>query len=127
MSDGQDRDALAEAMRTTRRLLADGIENIGGIVVAAGVCGHDRGDLYKAVDGEKRIALEHVLAITARVRRFNSGLATRIGQALVTPLDLQVFPRTTLTDKERADRLEAAWRATPMGNEIVEKILGGTR
>lgn len=120
-------DPIATALRSARRHLADGIEAIGGIVVAAGVCGHDRGDLYKAVDGSKRIALEHVLAISARIRIVNYGLATKIGAALVSPLDLQVFPRTTLTDKERADRLEAAWRATPMGNEIVEQILGGSR
>ena len=106
MSDGQDQ--LAVALRTTRRLLADGIEAIGGIVVAAGICGHDRSDLYKAVDGEKRISLEHTLAIATRIRQTNYGLATRIGQALVTPLDLQVFPRTSLTDKERADRLDPA-------------------
>lgn len=120
-------DPIAEAMRTTRRWLADGIEAIGGIVVAAGVCGFDRGDLYKAVDGEKRIALEHVLKISARIRLSNYGLATKIGAAIVGPLDLQVFPRTTLSDKERADRLEAAMRVMPMGNEIVANVLGGTR
>jgi hypothetical protein len=54
-------------------------------------------------------------------------LATRIGAALVNPLDLQVFPRTTLTDKERADRLEAAMRAMPLGDQILANVLGGTR
>lgn len=127
ISDAQERDLVAVAMRTTRRLLADGVEAIGGIAIAAGVCGYDRGDLYKAVDGEKRIALEHVLAISTRIRQTNYELATRIGQALVSPLDLQVFPRTTLTDKERADRCEAVLRAMPMGDELVAKILGGTR
>lgn len=126
-SDGNQRDLVTDSIRLTRRLLADGVEAIGGIVVAAGVCGYDRGDLYKSIDGERRIALEHVIAIATRIRQTNYGLATRIGQALVTPLDLQVFPRTTLTDKERADRCEAALRAMPMGAELVAQILGVTR
>lgn len=125
MSDGQD--PVDVALRTVRRHLADGVEAIGGIVIAAGVCGYDRGDLYKAIDGSKRLALEHTLRIASRIQQTNASLATKLGAALVGPLDLQVFPRVTLTDKERADRLEAAWRATPMGNEIVEKILGGSR
>ena len=38
ISDAQERDLVAVAMRTTRRLLADSVEAIGGIAVAAGVC-----------------------------------------------------------------------------------------
>ena len=123
-----EKDLVDTALRKVHRYLDDGVESIGGLAVAAGVCGYDRSDLRRALDRNgRKLALDHALAIAARINSYNRGLATRIGAALVDPLDLQVFPRTTLTDKERADRLEAAMRAMPMGSELVANILGGTR
>lgn len=127
-ADSNEKDAVDDALRKAYRLLDDGVESIGGIAVAAGVCGFDRGDLRRCLDRNgRKLALDHAVAIAARIRQFNYGLSTRIGAAIVDPLDLQVFPRTTLTDKERADRLEAAMRAMPMGEQIVANVLGGTR
>lgn len=119
---------VAKSLRTVYRLLDDGVERLGGIAVGAGLCGMDRGDLRRALDRNgRRIALDHALAIAARLRQYDYGYATRIGAALVEPLDLLVFPRVTLTDKERADRLEAAMRTMPMGEELIARVLGGTR
>ena len=119
---------VAGGLRRAYRLLDDGVERIGGIAVAAGLCGMDRGDLRRALDRNgRRIALDHAVAIAARLRQYDYGHATRIGAALVEPLDLLVFPRTTLTDKERADRYEAVLRSMPMGTELIAQILAGTR
>lgn len=128
MPESTEQERTDDALRKVYRYLDDGVESIGGIAVAAGVCGYDRGDLRKSLDRNgRKLALDHAVAIAARIRIFNYGLATRIGGALVEPLDLQVFPRTTLTDKERADRLEAFMRGMPMGGELVAAALGGTR
>lgn len=127
-ADSDEKERVEDCTKKAYRLFDDGIESIGGIAVAAGVCGYDRGDLRRAIDRNgRKLALDHAIAIGARIRQFNYGLATRIGAAIVDPFDLQVFPRTTLTDKERADRLEAAMRTLPMGSELVANILGGTR
>lgn len=126
-SDPADQRLVQQAVRRIHRHLDDGIEVIGGIAVAAGICGYDRGDLRREIDRTRRLSVEHALAIGARIRHYHYGLATRLGAALVEPLDLCVFPRTTLTDKERADRLEAAMRAMPMGEELLSRVLGGTR
>jgi hypothetical protein len=96
-----------EGVRRVYRMLDDALGSIGGIAVAAGVCGIDRGDLRRALDRNgRRMAVEHVMAINARLFRYNASLATKIGSALVEAANLDVFPRVTLTDKERADRLE---------------------
>lgn len=127
-ADSIEKDLVDTALRRVHRYLDDGIDGIGGLSVAAGVCGYDRSDLRRALDRNgRKLALDHAIAIAARIKSFNRDLATRIGGALVDPLDLQVFPRVTLTDKERADRLEAAMRAMPMGAELVANILGGSR
>lgn len=115
-------------VRSVYRMLDDGIGSIGGIAVAAGVCGIDRGDLRRALDRNgRRMAVEHVMAINARLFRYNASLATKIGSALVESANLDVFPRVTLTDKERADRLERLVRSMPLGEQILADVLGGQR
>lgn len=119
---------VGSAIRRAYRLIDDGTHLIGGMGVAAGLCKLDSGDLRRCLDRNgRRLALDHAVAIAARIRQENYGYATRIGAAIVLPLDLLVFPRTTLTDKERADRLETFMRAMPMGDELVSRALGGTR
>lgn len=112
------------------RHLVDSLDTIGGIDVAAGVTGMDRGDLRKAIDrtvvgnGVRRIPLEHAMAIGARLARYNPSLAEKLGAAIVNPLGLEVKPIVTITDKERADRLEAHVRAQPYGDRIVADLFG---
>jgi hypothetical protein len=124
--DNQDKLACEDAERRVYRLLEDGIGELGGLTVAAGVCGIDRGDLRRALDHKGRyVAVEHAMAIGGRLRRFNYGLATKLGSAIVECFDLDVFPRTALTDKERADRLEAMVRSMPLGDQLVANAYGG--
>lgn len=112
--------------RRVYRFVDDGLAAIGGIEVAAGICGINRGDLRRSLDRDgRRLAVEHVMLLGARIRRYNATLATELGAALVRPMDLLAFPRVTMTDKERADRLERAMRSAPLGEAWVEKVLGG--
>jgi hypothetical protein len=76
----------------------------------------------------RRVAVEHAIAIGARLRLFNASLATKLGSALVETFDLEVFPRVTLTDKERADRLEdwcaacrSATSCSPTRSEVADE------
>lgn len=123
-----ERASVDSATRLAYRHLADGIECIGGIAVAAGVCGTDRGDLRRSLDRDgRRVCVEHAIAIGARLRIYNASLATKLGSALVTAMDLDVFPRVTLSDKERADRLESLLRRMPLGEQLVDEALGRSR
>lgn len=120
--------AVKEAMKHAYRLVDDGVEIIGGTTVAAGVCGIDHGDLRRSINRDgRRLALDHAVAIATRIGRTNPGHATRIAAAIVLPIGLLVFPRTTLTDKERADRYEAYIRSMPLGDQHIANALGGTR
>jgi hypothetical protein len=123
-----DRDAERTLVQTSARqvyrLVMDNLESVGGIESAAGICGIDRGDLRRALDRSGRyLAVEHVMAIGARMRRFNASVATLIGGAVMRPLDLLVFPRVQLTDAERAARYERLILAMPMGAELARKAL----
>lgn len=120
--------AVESAARKVYRHLADGIECIGGIVVAAGVCGTRHGDLRRALDRKDRyVSVEDCIAIGTRLRLSNASLATKLGSALVETFDLEVFPRVTLTDRERADRLESLVRRMPLGEQLLADTLGGRR
>lgn len=121
--------AVDLAWDDVRRFVIDGIEAIGGSEVAAGIVGIDRSDLRKAINetAGRGLWVRHVLQLGRRFGRVNPSLVTRLGAALVDAFDLQVFPRVTLTDKERADRLEAAMRSMPLGDQLVEHALGGRR
>jgi hypothetical protein len=125
----EEENAEAEAgERKLVRYTVDGLSNLGGLVLAAGVCGTNTGDLRRSLDGDgRRLCVLHAMKLGTRLARFNPSLATRIASAFVHPFGLEVFPRVTLTDKERADRLEAAMRAMPMGPQLLEQILSGGR
>lgn len=120
--------AVESATRKVYRHLDDSIASIGGIEVAAGLCGIDRGDLRRSLDRNgRRVAVEFAIAIGARLRTYNATLATQLGSAIVGPMHLEVFPRVTMTAEEKARRLEDAVRAMPMGEQLLEHILGGRR
>lgn len=113
-------------VRHVYRMLDDGIGSIGGIAVAAGVCGIDRGDLRRALDRNgRRMAVEHVMAINARLFRYNASLATRLGSALVEPANLDVFPRVTITDKDAREKCERLIRSMPLGEQLLADLYGG--
>lgn len=116
---------LNDAFDDVRRYLGDAIDSIGGSEVAAGICQIDRSDLRKSIDERAGRGLwwRHIAGIGRRALRVNPSLALRLGSALVAPLDLEVFPRVTLTDKERADRLERMMRSMPLGEQLVEEAL----
>ena len=109
------------------RLLSDGIESIGGIDVACGVCGGtDRSDLRRAIDrtstggAARYVRVEHVIAIGARLRRYNASLVTKLGSALVECFDLEVFPRVSLKAEDKVERLERLVKSMPMGDQMLE-------
>jgi hypothetical protein len=116
---------VAGAIRRLYRHTDDAIEGIGGMMVAAGACGLDRGDLRRSLDHRDRrgIVVDDLMHIGTVIRQSNYGLITRIASAIVEPWDLEVFPRVTLTDKERADRYERLIRSMPMGDALVEEAL----
>lgn len=126
----QEGKVVARSAAHAYRHLADSLDAIGGIDVAAGITGMDRSDLRKAIDrtvvnnSVRRIPLEHAMAVATRLARYNPSLAEKLGAAIVYPLGLDVRPRVTITDKERADRLEAHMRAQPYGDRIVADLLG---
>lgn len=123
-----ERSIVEASVRRVYRLADDAIGSIGGVEVAAGLCGTDRGGLRRALDRNGRyLAIEHVIAIGARLRRYNATLATQLGSAIVHPIDLEVFPRVALTDRERAERLEKLVRSMPLGEQLLESAYGGAK
>lgn len=126
--DNAEKSAVESATRRVYRFADDALSSIGGIEVAAGLCGIDRGDLRRSLDRNgRKLAVDYVIAINARLRVYNATLATKLGSALVETADLEVFPRVTLTDKERADRLERLVRSMPLGDQLLVETLGGKR
>lgn len=116
---------VESCVRHVYRMLDDGMGSIGGIAVAAGICGIDRGDLRRALDRNgRRMAVEHVMAINARLYRYNATLATKLGSALVQASNLDVFPRVTLTKDERIERLEKLVLSMPLGDQLLAKTYG---
>lgn len=112
-----------ESERAMYRALNDSVDVIG-IVVAAGACGVDRADIRRSLDHKNRyVAVEHAMAIAAVVRGTSSELASAICGAFVTPSDFAIAEPRPLTDRERADRLEAMVRSMPLGSELVAKAL----
>lgn len=110
--------------RAVYRLIETNISSLGGIETAAGIAGCERGDLRRALDRSGRyLAVDHVLALLARMRRFNAAVATEIGNALVRPADLLVFPRVELSAEEKARRLEQLVRSMPLGDQLIQRAL----
>lgn len=110
------------------RLIDDNLSAVGGIEMAAGFCGVDRGELRRAIDRgtpnqPRYLAVDHVIAIMTRMRRFNAGKATEIASNLVYPAHLLVFPLVDLPAEEKARRLENLLRSMPLGDQLVEQAL----
>ncbi len=123
-----DRDAERATVKTSvkrvYRLIDDNLASVGGIESAAGICGVDRGDLRRAIDHQTRfLSIDHVMAIAARMRRFNAATATQIASAIVHPMDLLVFPRIELKPEEKARRLEQLIRSMPLGEQLLRSAL----
>jgi hypothetical protein len=125
-----ERDAADESQvvalnaRKLYRFVSDGLGSLGGLDVAAGVCGTNAGDLRRSLDRDgRRLCVDHAMAIGMRLCRYNATLATQIASAFVFPFGLEVFPRVTLTPEERARRLERMLRSMPLGEQLVEEAL----
>lgn len=119
-----ERSIVEASTRRLYRLVDDNLNHVGGIECAAGIVGIDRGDLRRALDHKGRyLAVEHVMAIGARMRRFSPETSQRIAAAMMQPFDLVIFPRQQLTAAERARRLENLMRSMPLGDELVRKAL----
>lgn len=116
---------VVDSARLLYRNLNDAIDQVG-ILTAAGACGMDRGDLRRALDRDagRRVGVESAMAIAALC---GSDMRKAIASAFVQPLDLSIGDALPpLTDKERADRCEAALRALgPIGEAARVAALGG--
>jgi hypothetical protein len=109
-------------------LVKHGLASIGGLDVAAGVCGTNAGDLRRSLDRDgRRLCLDHAVAITARIRKYNGSLATQIAAAIVYPAGLLVFPRVEMKPEEEVRRLKAKLLAIGtsigVGDSLVEEAL----
>ena len=119
---------VESSARRVYRLLNDAIGSIGGLEVAAGLCGINDGDLRRSLDRNgRRVAVEHAIAIGSRVSRFNATLATTLGSALVETFNLEVFPRVTLKLEDRVERLERLVLSMPLGEQLLANAYGGRR
>lgn len=115
---------VTDSARGLYRVLNDAIDSVG-ILPAAGACGIDRGDLRRSLDREgRRVAVEHAMSIGALA---GPDARRAIGEWFLKPLGLGVTDGLPpLTDKERADRCEAALRALgPIGEAARVAALGG--
>lgn len=109
-------------------LIKSGLVHIGGLDVAAGVCGTNAGDLTRSINRDgRRLSIEHVMAIMTRIRKFNGSVATQIAGAIVYPAGLLVFPRVEMKPEEEVRRLRAKLMAIGnsigVGDQLVEEAL----
>lgn len=123
-----ERKLVATCTTKVYTLVSNGLSAIGGLDVAAGVCGCHAGDLRRSLDRDgRRLSVDHAMAIMSRVRKFNGTVATQIAAALVYPAGLLVFPRVEMTADEQNRRLRARLMAigTSMGvgDQLVEEAL----
>lgn len=112
--------------------IRESLGSIGGLDVAAGICGINAGDLSRSLNKDgRKLSVDHAMAVVARLRRYNATLATKIGSALVYPIGLDVFPRVTLTPEEQAHRyrakLLAIGQSLGVGDQLVTEALGEQR
>jgi hypothetical protein len=115
---------VTDSARQVYRHLNDAVEQVG-ILTAAGACGIDRGDFRRALDRNGRyIAVEHAMAVGALC---GPDMRRQVGSWILKPFALVVADELPpLTDKERADRCEAALRALgPLGEAARVAALGG--
>jgi hypothetical protein len=120
-------DRVGDCAREVYRKLNDAIDEVG-IVTAAGACGMDRGDLRKQLDRKKGqhsagVWVEDAMNIAALC---SSDTTIAIAAAFCRPLGLRaVDALPPMTDKERADRCEAALDALgPIGKAARLAALG---
>lgn len=105
-----------------------GLVHIGGLDVAAGVCGTNAGDLTRSINRDgRRLCVEHVMALMTRIRKYNGAAATQIASAIVYPAGLLVFPRVEMKPEEEVRRLKAKLLAIGnsigVGDSLVEEAL----
>ncbi len=115
---------VKDATREMYRGLVDATDQ-AGVLPVAGACGIDRGDLRRALDRDgRRMAVEHAMAIGAIIA--DTSLIKRIGNAFLFPFGLKaVEDIPQMTDKERADRAEAACRSLgPIGEATLAAVMG---
>lgn len=103
--------------------------SIGGLDVAAGICGLNAGDLRRSIDKDgRKLSIDHTIAIATRLRRYNASLATKIGSAIVYPFGLEVFPRVEMKPEEENKRLKAKLlsigQSIGVGDQLVSDALG---
>lgn len=108
--------------------IKSGLVHIGGLDVAAGVCGTNAGDLTRSLNRDgRRLCIEHVMALMTRIRKYNGAAATQIGASIVYPAGLLVFPRVELKPEEENRRLKAKLLAIGssigVGDQLVEEAL----
>ena len=114
---------VSGSVRSVYRHLADAIDQVG-ILPAAGACGADRGDLRKAIDRDGRfVRVEWAMSIGAMC---GTDMARAIGSALIHPFGFRLADEVSpMTDKERADRAEAALLALgAVGRQALEEVMG---
>lgn len=117
---------VTDGTRSVYRALNDAVDSVG-ILPAAGACGIDRTDLRRALDRDgRRLAVEHALSIAA-VAEYDA--RRKIVEPFVETLGFVIADDLpTLTDRQRADRLEGALRALgPIGELALTNALGGRR
>ena len=116
-----------DAARQLYRQLNNAVDQVG-ILPATGACnGVHRSDLRRALDRDGRgVWVEHAMSIAAMA---GYDVRRAVAEWFLQPLDLRVADQLPpMTDKERADRCEAALRALgPIGEQYLVNALGGRR
>lgn len=123
-----ERKLVATCTTKVYTLVSSGLASIGGLDVAAGVCGCHAGDLRRSLDRDgRKLSVDQAIAIMTRVRKYNASLATQIGAAMVYPAALCVFPRVEMKPEEEVRRLKAQLlrigTSLGVGDQLVEEAL----
>lgn len=123
-----ERATVRKYVKNVYRLIDDNLSAVGGIEVAAGFCGVDRGELRRAIDRgtpqqPRYLAVDHVVAIMTRMRRHSAAKATEIAANLTYSAGLLVFPLVDLPADEKVRRYERLIRSMPLGDQLIENAL----
>lgn len=118
-------DRVARRDDRLRLVAADAVDSIG-LLVAAGACDARPSELRDALSGREGRYLRSGW-IVALLDIAPPHHRVRILAALAEPIGYVVAPAQPLTDRERADLLEAAIRRMPLGEQIVDHALGNRR
>lgn len=124
-----ERRVVDDSLTDLYRLLEDGIVGLGGWPEADRLIGMNHNDIRKIVQRKapdrRGLAIDDVLPIARAIMHKNPAIATRIGAALVDALGLQVFPRVSVPDALRLDRLSTFVRTMPLGKQLLAEALDG--